>query len=107
MKVDIKLKDKILKESGETTGIVFNFQQFSIQDGPGLRTTMFVKDVLFTVPGVQILSQYIHLIRLRRFRINVAVAGHVLRSAKQEPCRITKIIRSFLIIPNVIIVWIV
>jgi pyruvate formate lyase activating enzyme len=43
MKVDIKLKDKTLKESGETTGIVFNFQQFSIQDGPGLRTTMFVK----------------------------------------------------------------
>jgi len=43
MKVDIKLKDKMLKKGGETTGIVFNFQQFSIQDGPGLRTTMFVK----------------------------------------------------------------
>jgi pyruvate formate lyase activating enzyme len=43
MKVDIKLKDKTLKKGGETTGIVFNFQQFSIQDGPGLRTTMFVK----------------------------------------------------------------
>lgn len=43
MKADTQLKKASLAGNGEITGMVFNFQQFSIQDGPGLRTTMFVK----------------------------------------------------------------
>ena len=30
-------------EVGEATGIVFNIQRFSIEDGPGIRTTVFMK----------------------------------------------------------------
>ena len=26
-------------------GIIFNIQKFSIHDGPGIRTTVFLKDV--------------------------------------------------------------
>ncbi|MRR36524.1 4Fe-4S cluster-binding domain-containing protein, partial [bacterium] len=29
--------------TGTTTGTVFNVQHFSIQDGPGIRTTVFLK----------------------------------------------------------------
>lgn len=39
-----------------TTGIIFNIQKFSVNDGPGIRTTVFLKGVLFVVSGVQILK---------------------------------------------------
>jgi pyruvate formate lyase activating enzyme len=31
------------KDPGQVTGIVFNIQRYSIQDGPGIRTTVFLK----------------------------------------------------------------
>lgn len=37
-----------------TKGIVFNIQHFSIHDGPGIRTTVFLKGVPYAVPGVPI-----------------------------------------------------
>lgn len=38
----------------QTNGIVFNIQKFSIHDGPGIRTTVFLKAVHCVVNGVQI-----------------------------------------------------
>ena len=37
-------------------GIIFNIQHFSIHDGPGIRTTVFLKDVLCAAHGVLILN---------------------------------------------------
>lgn len=31
------------KNTSETTGLVFNIQRFSVHDGPGIRTTVFIK----------------------------------------------------------------
>ncbi len=40
-----------MKPSGhELTGLVFNIQKFSIQDGPGIRTTVFMKGCLLRCP---------------------------------------------------------
>jgi len=35
--------DTTAAEVGDATGIVFNIQRFSIEDGPGIRTTVFMK----------------------------------------------------------------
>ena len=36
--------------------IVTNIQRFSLHDGPGIRTTVFLKDVIFVALGVLILK---------------------------------------------------
>ncbi len=35
-------------------GIIFNIQHFSLHDGPGIRTTVFLKGCPYVVLGVQI-----------------------------------------------------
>lgn len=36
----------------DTKGLVFGIQHFSIHDGDGIRSNVFLKDVLFVVFGV-------------------------------------------------------
>jgi pyruvate formate lyase activating enzyme len=38
-----QLYDPVLRHSGEVTGLVSDFQRFSIHDGPGIRTIVFLK----------------------------------------------------------------
>lgn len=39
-----------------TTGIIFNIQKFSVNDGPGIRTTVFLKGCPLRCKWVQILK---------------------------------------------------
>ncbi|HEM61674.1 MAG TPA: glycyl-radical enzyme activating protein, partial [Chloroflexi bacterium] len=32
-----------MSDPGDVTGVVFNIQRYSIHDGPGIRTTAFLK----------------------------------------------------------------
>jgi pyruvate formate lyase activating enzyme len=82
MKEDVRLKDKTLKESSEITGIVFNFQQFSIQDGPGLRTTMFVKGCPFHCPWCSNPESIYPSYQIRVAPVNCSGCGECLKVCK-------------------------
>lgn len=47
---DIFCKKSLVSVTDEVTGTIFNLQRFSVQDGPGIRTTVFVKGCPLTCP---------------------------------------------------------
>ena len=57
------------------TGTIFNIMRFAVNDGPGIRTTVFLKGVLWHVPGVITPRVFRGCMRLRTGRSGVHVCG--------------------------------
>ncbi len=49
--------------SGDTSGIIFDIKRYSIHDGPGIRTTIFLKGCPFPAGGAIIPRASQHLPR--------------------------------------------
>lgn len=83
----------------ESKGCIFNIQKFSTNDGPGIRTTVFLRVARCTAAGVPIPN---HKLRSRKFfgiYQNVYVANNVFRHAHRAPSNfIRKRIVSILIL---------
>ena len=45
-----------MEDYSKVKGIIFNIQKFSIHDGPGIRTIIFLRAVSFGVVGVVTLN---------------------------------------------------
>ncbi len=58
-----------------TQGVVFDIQRWSLHDGPGIRTNVFLKDVHFPVNGAAIRSHRREMWSWPILKINVSGAG--------------------------------
>lgn len=55
-----------------TQGVVFDIQRWSLHDGPGIRTNVFLKDVRFPVSGAAIRNRRSEMWSWPILRINVS-----------------------------------
>ena len=65
-------------------GMVFNIQKFSIHDGPGIRTTVFLKAVRFAAAGVPIRSLSFQRHRYYMMHLFVYRMAHVYRHVRSR-----------------------
>ena len=66
-------------------GVVFNIQKYSIHDGPGIRTTVFLKGILSGATGVRIQNHREKSPRFYCLRINVPFVDDALPFAPVAP----------------------
>jgi hypothetical protein len=50
------MRKLIQNKAGSERGNIFDIKRYAIHDGPGIRTTVFLKVVLYNVYGVAILN---------------------------------------------------